>query len=166
MITETEGFVALVREYRAVIDGADGRSPHAWLLRWALLLPRIYAAGLALPDVEPETEEVDTRTVESPMRRLGAILGRYDSYAEIFDPYEEDEPVRGLISDDLADIYLDLLEPLSVFEAGRIQDAVWNWKFSIRGHCGDHIVDTMRAIHRLIHLHMPEDYVADEKDAG
>jgi hypothetical protein len=156
----------LVREYRAVIDGADGRSPHALLRRCALLLPRIYAAGLSLPDVEPDTESVDERTVESPMRRLAVIFGRYDSYAEIFDPYEDEEPVRGLISDDLADIYLDLVDPLSALESGRIQDAVWSWKFGIRGHCGDHIVDTMRAVHRLIHLHMPEDYVADDKDAG
>jgi hypothetical protein len=166
MTTDIQAFVALVREYRAVVDGADDRAPHALLRRCAVLLPRIYAAGLELPDVEPETESVDTRTIESPMRRLGALLGQYDSYLEIFDPYEEGEQVRGLISDDLADVYLDLVEPLAAFESGRVQDAVWSWKLSIRGHCGDHIVDTMRAVHRLIHLHMPEEYVASDRDAG
>jgi len=166
MTTDIETFVALIREYRAIIDGADGGAAHALLRRCAILLPRIYAAGLTLPDVEPEQESINAPAVESPMRRLGALFGRYDSYLEIFDPYQENEPVRGLISDDLADIYLELVEPLSAFEAGRIQDAVWNWKFSSRGHCGDHIVDAMRAIHRLIHVHMPENYVAGEKDAG
>ena len=166
MAKDTEAFVALVREYKAVIDGAGGTMPHALLRQCALLLPRIYAAGLALPDVEPESGGVGAPTVESPMRRLGALLGRYDSYLEIFDPYEEDEPVRGLISDDLADVYLEVVEPLAAYEAGRVQDAVWSWRFSIRGHCGDHIVDAMRAVHRLIHLHMPEDYVAGDKDVG
>ena len=166
MTADIEAFVALIREYRAIIDGADDRAAYTLLRRCSTLLPRIYAAGLTLPDVEPEQQSVDAAAVESPMHRLGALFGRYDSYLEIFDPYHEDEPVRGLISDDLADIYLELVEPLGAFEAGHIQDAVWSWKFSSRGHCGDHIVDAMRAIHRLIHVHMPEDYVAGEKDAG
>ena len=157
MMTEIETLVALVREYRAVIDGAEGSRAHTLLRRCATLLPRIYAAGLALPEVEPETEGVDAPQIESPLRLLGALLGRYDSYLEIFDPYQEDDSVRGLVSDDLADSYLDLVEPLAAFEAGRVHDAVWSWRVSIRGHCGDHIVDAMRAIHRLIHVHMPED---------
>jgi len=166
MTTGIEAFVALVREYRAVVDSADDRAPHALPRRCALLLPRIYAAGLTLPDADPETESVDARTIESPIRRLGAILGRYDSYLEIFDPYEEGEPVQGLISDDLADVYLDLVEPLEAFESRRVWDAVCSCTFSIRGHCGDHIVDTMRTVHRLIHVRMPEGYVASDSDAG
>ena len=89
------------------------------------------------------------------------MLGKYDAYHEVFDPYVDEAPVVGLISDDLADIYLDLVSPLVAFEAGRVNDAIWEWRFGLRGHCGDHLVDTMRAIHRLVHNHMPHDYVAD-----
>lgn len=154
-----DDFVGLVRDYKALVDDPGGSTAHGFLRSCASVLPRIYAAGIALPDVEPEDEDVD-RSVASPMRNLGALLGRYDSYLEIFDPYVDEEPVRGLISDDLADIYLDLVNPLASFEAGRVRDAVWAWRFNLRGHCGDHIVDTMRAIHRLVHDHMPDDYVA------
>ena len=153
-------------KHRLLIMPPDGHAGVPGVSTTNVQVIRIYAAGLVLPDVEPESERVDARTTESPLRRLGALLGRYDSYLEIYDPYEEGEPVHGLISDDLADVYLDLVEPLAAFESGRVQDAVWSWRFNIRGHCGDHIVDAMRAIHRLIHLHMPEDYVAGGEDVG
>lgn len=160
-----DAFASLVREYKGLIDGAAAVTAHGFLSSCASVLPRIYAAGIALPDVEPECADVG-RSVESPMRKVGALLGRYDSYLEVFDPYVEAEPVRPLISDDIADIYLDLVNPLAAFEAGRVRDAVWTWKFNVRGHCGDHIVDTMRAIHRLVHDHMPADYVASGGAAG
>ncbi len=160
-----DDFVALVRQYKALVDGSAGFTAHQFLSACASLLPRIYAAGIALPDVEPETEDVE-RSVESPMPKLMTRFGIYEIYLEIYDPYEEDDPVRGMISDDLVDIYRDLVNPLVALEANRVKDAVWEWKFNLCGHCGDHIVDTMRAIHRLVHDHMPHDYVAESGSAG
>jgi hypothetical protein len=154
-------FSVLVREYKALVEGAGQLTAHGFLYSCARALPRIYAAGIDLPDLEPRDIDVPP-SVESPMRHLRALLGPYDNYFEIFDPYEEQEAVRGLISDDLAGIYLDLVNPLRDFEAGRIGDAVWTWKVNVRGHCGDHIVDAMRAIHRLVHNHLPPDYVASD----
>jgi hypothetical protein len=158
-------FVSLVREYRALVDGLESSSAHSFLVSCAAVLPRIYSAGLALPEVEPGGRD-GKQSVESPMRRIGALLGRYDTYREVFDPYEDGEPVQAMISDDLADIYLDLVNPLLEFELGQQSEALWAWKFNLRGHCGDHIVDTMRAIHRLVHDHMPDSYVADAGRAG
>lgn len=166
MTGDLEAFVNLVRDYKGVIDDVERLTAHAFLKRCAILLPRLYSMGIELPDVAPNTQSADEQTIPSPLARLGALLGRYDSYLEVFDPYEEGEPVRGLISDDLADIYLDLVEPLTAFDSGRVHDAIWSWRFSLRGHGGDHIVDAMRAVHRLIHVHMPHDYVARESDAG
>ena len=158
-------FVSLVREYKALVDGAATLTAHRFLSACAALLPRIYAAGISLPDTQPDSEDI-TRTVESPMEALSNLLGRCDPYLEIFDPYVEEAPVHGVISDDLAEIYLDIVNPLISFDAGHVNDAVWEWKFNIRGHCGDHIVDTMRAIHRLVHDHLPDDYVATPRTAG
>jgi hypothetical protein len=154
-----DGFVSLIREYKALVDGAPTSTAHRFLSACAALLPRIYAAGISLPDTQPDSENV-VRTAESPTAALSTLLGRYDPYLEIFDPYVQEEPVHGVISDDLADIDLDVVNPLISFDAGHVNDAVWQWRFNVRGHCGDHIVDTMRAIHRLVHDHMPDDSVA------
>ncbi len=165
MTKKLEDFVALIREYQALVDNAASRTAHAFLSSCASLLPRLYAAAFELPDVEPNTEELD-ESVESPMRKLGALLGRIDLYWEVFDPCVEEKEslVCGLLSDDLADIYLDLVSPLAAFEAGRVNDAVWAWKFNLRAHYGAHIVSAMRAIHQLVLDHMPRDYVAGEDE--
>lgn len=157
----TELFVALVREYKALVDSAPQRTAHSFLLACARVLCRLYAAGLDLPHVEP-TENDIVESAESPDKRISALLGMYDYYLEVFDPYQNEQPVGGLISDDLADIYLDLVNPLRAYDEGRHLDAVWQWRFNLGTHCGNHMVDTMRAIHRLVHDHMPDDYVADD----
>jgi len=158
-------FVSLIKEFKVLIDEVSSAKAHSFLSSCAGLLPRIYAAGIVLPDVQPESEDINS-SVESPIKKLNSLLGQYDIYLEIFDPYVEEEPVHGSISDDLADIYLDLMNPLVTFDAGQIKDAIWTWKFNICGHCGDHIVDTMRAIHRLVNDHLPEDYEAHNGNTG
>ena len=60
-----------------------------------------------------------------------------------------------------ADVYVELARPLRLLESGRVADATWDWAFGIRGHCGDHLVDALRAIHRALNSHMSSDYVAE-----
>lgn len=160
MTTLVDDFVALVREYVALVDRANAGSAYAFLRSCASVLPRIYATGLDLPDSSPTGDETEP-VIESPLRRLGDLLGRYDTYSEVFDPYIDEPPVSVSLADDLADVYLELARPLRVFDNGRVADATWDWAFAIRGHCGDHLVDALRAIHRALNSHMPFDYVAD-----
>ena len=160
MNNNVDTFVRLVREYLLVIDRAADSTPHSLLGSCARLLPRIYSAAMELPDVEPETDDLSSEgDAVSPMPTLQPLFGRYDGYFEVYDPYVEDEPVMSSLADDLADIYLDLARPLGAFDAGHVADAVWSWRFNVRGHCGDHLVDALRAIHRLVNDHMPSDYV-------
>jgi hypothetical protein len=127
------------------------------------LLPRIYAAGIELPDPEltPDDVELNPDQLESPMSAIGQSLGKYDQYAEVFDPVFDREFLLTHLSDDLADIYSDLLVPLRWWDRGddaaRTQ-ALWQWKFNITGHCGDHLVDALRPIHRLVFNHMDPNY--------
>ncbi len=157
-------FVALVREYLEAVDNAVNLGPHAFLSVCARILPQIYALGLDLPDTEPTNGTLDSEVI-SPMSELTALSGEYNLYAEVFDPCFDKEFLTKTIADDLADIYLDLKRPLLAFEAGDRGNSIWQWKFNIQTHCGDHLVDVLRPIHRLINDHMPSDYTA-EKPAG
>jgi len=85
------------------------------------------------------------------MSDLATMLGTRDVYSEVFDPRTDVEVIQTTLSVDLADIFVDLKGPLADFDSGRINDAIWRWRFTLAGHCGDHIVDAMRAIHRHIH---------------
>src|SRR5688572_14682845 len=132
-----ETFVRLVREYLNLVDGCATSTPRDFLHTCAVLLPQIYSAGIQLADVElPEKEfESGPRTFESPMSRIGTLLGKYDQYAEVFDPVFDREFLLTHLSDDLADIYGDLREPLEIYDVGGEADlveAAWRWKFNLQ----------------------------------
>ncbi len=103
MTTVVDEFAVLVREYVAVVDGASSGTAYAFLRSCAGVLPRIYATGLDLPDVSPTNDSAEP-VLESPLRRLGQLLGRYDTYSEVFDPYVDETPVVASLADDLADV--------------------------------------------------------------
>jgi hypothetical protein len=151
---EADEFAPLAREFVDLLDGAADMRPHDLLLACATLLPRIYTAGLSLVDVEPD----DIAAPPSVLRPRLPSFGRFDCYSEVYDPYVHDEPVIASLTDDLLDIYSDLAGPLREFEAGRTANASWSWRFNLQGHCGEHLVDALRAIHRAVHDHMPSDY--------
>lgn len=155
---DIKDIIALIQEYVTLIDNVETISAHTLLSKCAILLPQIYALGLQLPEVEPESEEAETYKGASPMTALTAKIGKYDRYQEIFDPVAENEAVTGTLSDDLADIYKDLKGPLLSFNQGHEADALWQWKFNLKTHCGNHLVDALRVIHRLVNYHMNPDY--------
>jgi hypothetical protein len=85
------------------------------------------------------------------MAELAQMLGTRDVYSEVFDPRTKNAAIQTTLSDDLSDIFIDLKGALTEFDSGRVDNAVWSWRFTLAGHCGDHIVDAMRAIHRHIY---------------
>jgi len=153
-VAQAQDFIQLVREYVSLVERSATTPPHAFLAASAQLLPCLYAAGLALPEVEPDDPEPAPVVAAPPLPSFGA----FDIYSEVFDPYVHDQPVMASLADDLGDIYSDLAGPLREFDAGRTANAVWSWRFNVKGHCGDHIVDALRVIHRAIHVHMPIEY--------
>lgn len=160
MSAQTDGgdpvgaFVDLVREYRSLVDDAQPGRVRELLFQCSILLPRIYVAAAELPDLGVEDEDHEPE-VASPSRKLEQILGDRDHYQLISDPMRDYDAVTASISDDLADVYLDLVRPLIAFDAGRLVEAVWLWRFNLRGHCGAHIVNVMRPLHVLVHDDLP-----------
>ena len=80
-------------------------------------LARLCEVALQLPQVEPATggtdhtkEAVAAKTAKCAevSNNLQQILGPLDGYWELFDPTQEEEPVFGLLSIDVAEIYVDL----------------------------------------------------------
>lgn len=164
-----EQFVKVVRKYLALVDGLPTPTTRDFLYQCALLLPQIYHLGQQLPDVElPEKDppEEETEGVQQPMGRIMKVVGKYDLYAEVFDPVFDTEAIKATLSDDLSDIYIDLKRPLIKYESGdeaHQRLAIWEWKFNLQGHCGDHLVDALRPIHRLVYDHLdPEYHGADD----
>ena len=112
---------------------------------WMTLLMKLYAEALELPNVEPE------KTLEGcePACCPRSVIAVPADYWEIYDPLEPDEPVCGSLFDDLGDIYRELKSGTLEYEAGRTNNAIWEWKFGVDNHWGQHVVDAIRALHSI-----------------
>lgn len=74
-------------------------------------------------------------------------LSERNSYWKVFDPWQDVEPIRGSISDDLADTWRDLKAGLLVLDAGSLANAVAEWRFSFHYHWGpNHATHVLRPL--------------------
>lgn len=109
------------------------------------LLMTLYISALNLPETEPETIESSSGIAETVAIRFTDQIPTI--YREIFDPYADEVPVYGDLIDDLSDIAADLRVGMKEYEAGRIGNAVFEWRFGLNNHWGLHIVNALRALH-------------------
>ena len=165
MITQ---FVELVREYVNLIETLSNIRAHDFLMRCAILLPQIYAVAHQLPKsllLDESSNKIDLASeVNVVWRAISQLLGEHNSYFEVFDPLNDEEAIPQTISDDLAGIYNDLKTGLIEFDLNTDvsrDNALWEWRFGLENHFGDHLVDVLRPIQRLVHYYMELDYVAE-----
>lgn len=147
--TTVEAFVEVVRRYCRFIEHPP-RDLGERLRTAAALLAELYSAVLQLPDMEP-LDSLSAGPADSQPEWPG--FGEFDGYWEVFDPYEQAEPLMGSLSDDVLDVYRDLRRGLRIYDSdgpNAVPDAVWEWQFHREAHWGDHAVDALRALQRAI----------------
>src|SRR5437763_6905912 len=111
-------FVEVAEGYCALIENYEGLTSYELARRAAEMLPALYRAGLALPETalpEAQNEKPDAFYDSVPIkqtaalsRALGEKMGAYNAYWQVFDPFEEEQPVASTLGEDLADMYGDL----------------------------------------------------------
>ncbi|HVK38595.1 MAG TPA: DUF5063 domain-containing protein [Candidatus Kapabacteria bacterium] len=165
-----DAFVAAAREFcetveqcdRLFDDDGNAVTDPASFLRYILRrLAALYTAGLALPEVEVQGDDLLLTTMSHEewsvvCRGLSDIIGKYNMYWTMLDsPYvsKDDHGGIGTISDDLADTYRDVKGRLDIWDSAEPdlrQQVIWEWRFNFVYHYGQHILDSMRAIHRFV----------------
>lgn len=145
-------FAHLAAQYCAWAEGAAGDADQDLFLA-SRFVARLYLAGLELPDpAEPEGDFCAPRITYEKYRQ---IYTRFTSlplqyYREALNPAsvtQSEELTVGDLCDDLADIYLELKEGLSLWETGKREQAVFCWKASFGFHWGRHATSALRALH-------------------
>ncbi|MDY5730901.1 MAG: DUF5063 domain-containing protein [Eubacteriales bacterium] len=111
------------------------------------MLMTLYISAMSLPATESETNELSSDISEAVSIRFSEQIPTM--YWEIFDPYVDEEPVCGDLLDDLSDIAADLRDGMKEYEAGRFGNAIFEWKFGLNNHWGQHIVDALKALHSI-----------------
>jgi hypothetical protein len=115
-----------------------------------ILLADLHAGMLKVPYLG--FGEVDAPSIpqEDWQRVYDHVLALpVNSYWDVFDPVDvqNHEVVWSSLADDLADIWRDLREGLSLLEQGHVAEAVWEWRNGFDTHWGHHLLSAQRAIH-------------------
>ena len=150
-----DAFVDAVREFVGLVE--SDHPVELFAVRRLLLLLQFHITAV---ETGPHAADADgTRPDDDSYRRAVVRLGGlgFDFYRVVFDPHDldaTDEPIFGHLSDDLADIYRDSADGLSMADARHIKDACREWSFSYQSHWARHASHALVAIelYRTEHL--------------
>lgn len=144
---EVAAFVDAARAYCAYVETAAALSLTDRLVQAREHLLVLYRAGSHLPEVEAPDGFDAERSDAPPAGWPG--LGEHEQYWEVFDPYVADGLVSPSLSDDILDVYADVIRGLRLWDLDVPREAaIWEWRFHYECHWGDHAIDALRALHR------------------
>jgi len=143
-------FAAVAEEFVTLAEG-EGKLMEAdlWKVRDILLrlVYHITAADHAVHGTEFDGNRPDDDAFARVVKRFSAFP--FNFYRVVFDPHDmesQDEPVTGMLADDLGDIYRDLAEGLDNYRKDHAAEACFDWSQSYRSHWARHAVSALFAI--------------------
>lgn len=150
-------FVSSARVYCSIIEQAPQLAPHQLAEQCALALADLYRHALRLPAVEPCDEAYSSPMLTVPIAAQSALAGLGMVPRDSEDDYGFDGLHSILLSDDLSDIYLELMRGITTYDEGTDcagRDAVWEWKVSFDLHWREHLVHALYMLDRILREHI------------
>lgn len=150
-------FVTVALEYCTFVESAGNTGLFDFVDKATKLLPLLYLKASLLPDTDDNEDLEPELTVtedmyESVRTRIAALLGERDSYLDTFHPDMQysDTPIAAFISENLADVYQDLGNFISLFRQGNeevMQGAVSLCRSNFRNYWGQQSLNALKALH-------------------
>lgn len=172
----TVEFVTVAAEYCAFLERSEGMKRAVFVDTILKILPLLYIKASMLPEVEAIGEDAPENFVteedyEVVRLTIASIMGDRDDYLEVFmqDMVYSDTPIKAAVSEDLADIYQDIKDFVSVYRLGfdeTMHDALAVCKENFALYWGQKLVNTLRALHDVKYnvKNEDDDEPADEPD--
>ncbi len=149
---QVESFLLAVREIAG--SGDSARAVPLLLLEVSQLLLAGARLGVQVDFVPTEEYEPDTGPdldLDRIREALAELLGHFDCYTEVFDPYvDPPELVESRISDDVSAIAGRVADGLRHHRAGRTLEALWWWQFSYVSSWGAEASGVLRALQSVV----------------
>ena len=152
-------FVTVALEYCTFVEAAGNTGLFDFVDKATKLLPLLYLKASLLPEVESEEEtelelSVSEDMYESVRSRIAGLLGERDSYLETFhaDMRYSDTPIAAFISENLADVYQDTGNFVSLFRQGNeevMQEAIALCRTNFQEYWGQQLLNALKALHAM-----------------
>ena len=153
-------FITVAGEYCTFVENTLRFTKTDFLDKSRKMLAMIYLKMSLLPKYEAIFEDENERFVTEEdwdfiHESVKKKLGYHDEYREIFDPltHEQLEQSTASISDNLADIYQDLKNFISLYNLGTeemMNDAIWECQLNFEEFWGQKLLNALKAIHVLL----------------
>lgn len=152
-------FVTVALEYCTFVETAGQNGLFDFVDKAIKLLPLLYLKATLLPETEPEEDDDPELSVtedmyESVRTRIAGLLGEKDSYLETFHPDMQysDTPIAAFVSENLADVYQDVGNFVSLFRQGNedvMLQAIALCRINFREFWGQQLLNALKALHAV-----------------
>jgi hypothetical protein len=152
-------FVTVCVEFCAFLEEDEPGSRHEWLGQIIRILPLLYLKATLLPEtIVLNDEPLETFVNEDDYNRIAikvaSIMGEENIYLDVFveDMKYSETPISVSISEDIADIYQDIRNFVSVYQynlTAQMNDALNRCVDNFRSYWGQKLVNVMRPLHAL-----------------
>lgn len=173
----TIDFVTVSVEFCSFLEKMEVTSRKEWANTILRILPLLYVKATLLPSVETlndETSEIFVNEQDYMLisNHVASILGEEDVYLDVFvdDMKYSDRPVSSFVSEDIADIYQDIRNFVSVYQHGLEESMIYALKDiteNFRLYWGQKLVNVLRPLHTLVYKPLDEinlDHTIGEED--
>ncbi|MDL2265598.1 DUF5063 domain-containing protein [Parabacteroides sp. OttesenSCG-928-G07] len=152
-------FVTVALEYCSLIETSREYHLFDFVDKMTKLLPLLYLKATLLPEVSLEEDIQPELTVtedmyESVRFRMAELLADKDTYLETFHPDMQysDTPIAAFISENLADVYQDTGNFISLFRQGNeevMTAAIELCRNNFRDYWGQQLLNALKALHNI-----------------
>jgi len=153
-------FVTVANEFCSFMEIAGQFEKLDFIQKIQKLLPLLYLKGSLIPEMESVLNEGNEKFVTEQeydfvKNQVQTYMGELDDYSEQWDPKipGSTEPVITSISENMADLYQDLKDFVSLYSMGTTEimnDAVWECRMNFENYWGQILVNALRVIHRIV----------------
>lgn len=165
-------FVTVANQFCIFVEQGSAESAGDFVDKVVKILPLLYLKGTMLPVVQREFDDPLERFVTEEdyayvKEYVEQLLGKADDYLEVFHPEIKysDSPVRVKISEDIADIYQDVKDFISLYQLGSTEimnDALCECVENFSNYWGQKTVNVLRALHNVKFSN--EELIQDDDD--
>lgn len=152
-------FVTVALEYCSFVETIGQHILPDFTDKATKILPLLYLKATLLPDVEPDDDAELEYTVTEDMyekvrNQAESLLGEHDIYLETFHPDMQysDTPIAAFISENLADVYQDVGNFVSLFRQGHeevMRNAIAVCRMNFRAYWGQRLLNALKALHAI-----------------
>lgn len=173
----TLDFVTISVEFCTYLEKMEVKSRKEWAETILRILPLLYVKATLLPSVEVLNDEIAEVFVSEQdytliLNHVASVLGEEDVYLDVFveDMKYSDRPVSSFVSEDIADIYQDIRNFVSVYQHGLEEAMIYALKDiaeNFRLYWGQKLVNVLRPLHTLVYKPLDEinlDHTVGEED--